>query len=193
MRFLSHHELMRLFERALRRTGLPLRMTEGFNPHPIISFPTALGMAIESVDEIVEIELGSWVAPLQVQQKLAVQLPEGLRPVRVEAFDRRQRSYVDFAEYEARIPGLSGDVSGGIQSFLNLKEHVITRNLGDRSKTVNIRPYVLAVEQEGETILIRIRVTDSGSARPDEVLEAIGVPMKEGVRIRKTHTELKIR
>ena len=57
MRFLSHHDLMRLFERALRRTGLPLRMTEGYNPHPIISFPTALGLGIESLDEVLEFDV----------------------------------------------------------------------------------------------------------------------------------------
>ena len=40
-------DLMRLFERALRRSGLPLRMTEGYNPHPVIAFPTALGLGID--------------------------------------------------------------------------------------------------------------------------------------------------
>ena len=66
MRFLSHHDLMRLFERAFRRTGLPLRMTEGYNPHPVISFPTALALGIESLDEVVEFELSRWTAPRQI-------------------------------------------------------------------------------------------------------------------------------
>src|SRR5204862_153823 len=86
LRFLSHHDLMRLFERALRRTGMPLRMTEGYNPHPVLSFPTALGLGIESLDEVLEFELTSWTAPRQIEKLLGEQLPEGIRVASAEAF-----------------------------------------------------------------------------------------------------------
>src|SRR6516225_4142252 len=95
MRFLSHHDLMRLFERALRRTGLPLRMTEGYNPHPVVAFPTALGLGIESLDEILEFELTSWTSPKGIEKQLGEQLPQGVTVASAEAFDRKQRSFVD--------------------------------------------------------------------------------------------------
>src|SRR5215831_5173006 len=122
MRFLSHHDLMRLFERALRRTGLPLRMTEGYNPHPVLAFPTALGLGIESMDEILEFELTCWTAPRQIEKQLSEQLPEGVAVVSAEAFDRRDRSYVDFVEYEALCPGQDDGLPERMQGFLALKE-----------------------------------------------------------------------
>ncbi len=190
MRFLSHHDLMRLFERAFRRSGLPLRMTEGYNPHPILSFPTALGLGIESVDEVLEFELSSWTAPRQIEKLLGAQLPEGVAVVSAEAFDRRDRSRVEFVEYEASCPGQAEGLAGRLRAFLALKECPVERASDKGSKTVEIRQYVLAAESEGERVFLRLRVTDQGTAKPEEVLRAAGLRTDAAVRIRKTYTEV---
>ena len=190
LRFLSHHDTMRMFERALRRSELPLRMTEGFNPHPIIAFPTALGLGFESLDEVVEFELSSWVAPKQVQDRLAGQLPEGMGIVSVETFDRRRRSRVEFVEYEATCPGQVQGLDEAIARFMGLREFKVKRSSDKRTKTVEIRGYVMALERENETVLVRLAVTDQGTARPDEVLGALGVTVDPSVRIRKIYTEV---
>jgi radical SAM-linked protein len=190
LRFLSHHDILRLFERALRRTGLPLRMTEGYNPHPIIAFPTALGLGIESLDEIMEFELASWVAPRSIQQQIASQLPEGLGIASVEAFARQARSFVDYVEYEAAIPGQGAGLADRIRAFLEQKEVRVERKSDKGSRTIEIRQYVMALDQEGDKVFLRIRVTDGGTAKPEEVLRAVGVEINEGVRITKTYTEV---
>jgi len=193
MRFLSHHDLMRLFERALRRTGLPLRMTEGYNPHPVIAFPTALGLGIESLDEILEFELTSWTAPRSIEKQLGEQLPEGVTVAAAEAFDRKQRSYVNFVEYEADCPGQGEGVGDRIRAFLALKECPVERVSDKGSKTVEIRQYVMALEAESERIYLRIRITDQGTAKPEEVLRAVGLKVDETVRLKKTYTEVAVR
>ena len=190
LRFLSHHDTMRMFERALRRTELPLRMTEGYNPHPILSFPTALGLGIESVDEILELELSSWVAPLQLQDRIGEQLPEGIDIVSAETFDRRRRSRVDFVEYEAVCPGQVEGLGEAIPKFLAFAEFPVKRVSDKGSKVVEIRQYVMAIETDGDRVLFRIKVTDQGTARPDEVLRAIGLNVDSTVRMRKTYTEV---
>ncbi len=193
MRFLSHHDLMRLFERALRRTGLPLRMTEGYNPHPVTAFPTALGLGIESLDEILEFELSSWTAPRQIEKLLAEQLPEGVGVASAEAFDRKQRSFVNFVEYEASVPGQAEGLSGLLATFLALKECPVERVSDKGSKTVEVRQYVMALEGEGEKVYLRIRITDQGTAKPEEILRAAGLRVDETVRLKKTYTEMAVR
>ena len=193
MRFLSHHDLMRLFERALRRSGMPLRMTEGYNPHPVISFPTALGLGIESLDEILEFELQSWVSPRQIEKLLGDQLPEGVSVVSAEPFERKRRSLVDFVEYEALCPGQGGGLEGGIRAFLERKEFEIERVSDKGARKVEIRRYVLAVDREGDRVFLRVRVTDQGTARPEEILRALGVRVDGMVRVKKTYTEVAIR
>jgi radical SAM-linked protein len=190
MRFLSHHDLMRMFERALRRTALPLRMTEGYNPHPVVSFPTALGLGIESVDEVLEFELSSWTAPRQIEKLLGSQLPEGVSVVSAEAFDRRDRSQVEFVEYEADCPGQAEGLAERLRAFLALRECRVERVSDKGSKTVEIRQYVLAADSEGEKVFLRLRITDQGTAKPEEVLRAAGLRVDAGVRLRKTYTEI---
>jgi radical SAM-linked protein len=189
LRFLSHHDLQRLFERAFRRTDLPLRFSEGFNPRPLISYPTALGVGIESLDEVLEVELSSWIAPRAIQERLAAQLPEGVSVTGVEAFARKNRSFVDFVEYEASVPGQEPRVA----EFLAKKECVVERRSDKGARDVEIRRYVMAAEREGDRVLLRIRVTDQGTARPEEVLRALGIEMRADVRIRKTYTEIGVR
>ncbi|HEV3028292.1 MAG TPA: hypothetical protein VG457_12005, partial [Planctomycetota bacterium] len=59
--------------------------------------------------------------------------------------------------------------------------------------TVEIRQYVMALDVEGETVYLRIRITDQGTAKPEEVLRSIGVHVDENVRVRKTYTEMAVR
>jgi radical SAM-linked protein len=193
MRFLSHHDLMRLFERALRRTGLPLRMTEGYNPHPVIAFPTALGLGIESLDEILEFELSSWTAPRQIEKSLGEQLPEGMGVRSAEAFDRKQRSYVAYVEYEASCAGQTDGLADRIRDFLALKECPVERVSDKGSKTVEIRQYVMALDVDGDTVYLRVRITDQGTAKPEEILRSIGLKVDETVRLKKTYTEVAVR
>ena len=193
MRFLSHHDLMRLFERALRRTGLPLRMTEGYNPHPVIAFPTALGLGIESLDEILEFELTSWTSPKGIEKALGEQLPEGVTVSSAEAFDRKQRSFVNFVEYQASCPGQVEGIADRIRAFLALKECPVERVSDKGSKTVEIRQYVMALDAEKDHVYLRIRITDQGTAKPEEVLRSVGVTVNETVRLKKTYTEVAVR
>lgn len=193
LRFLSHHELMRVFERALRRTELPLRMTEGFNPHPILSFPVALGIGFESRDEVMELELASWIAPRKIQEQLGAQMPGGLQVLSVEAFHRRDREQVDYVEYEVKLPAPAEDLAARIEAFLAKAECVVERSRGAVSKPVEIRQYVMDLELESAVVMMRIRNTDTGTARPDEVLRALGVEPDGSVRIVKTLTALRRR
>lgn len=192
LRFLSHHDLMRLFERAMRRSGLPLRMTEGYNPHPILSFPTALGLGIESLDEILEFELSAWNAPAKIEAQLGAQLPEGIRLIKVEAFARKDRSAVEFVEYEARFAS-GTDPAAGAKAFLAKPELWIERKSDKGSKKVELRRYVIAIVTEPGRALLRIRITDQGTAKPEEVLRAIGIEPGPEVKIKKTYTEVGIR
>ncbi|MCK9432768.1 MAG: TIGR03936 family radical SAM-associated protein [Candidatus Omnitrophica bacterium] len=78
MRYISHLDLMRLFMRAMRRAELPLKMSEGFSPHPKLSFKRALKLGVESEGEEASIVLKFPVAPEDFKSRLQKQLPEGI-------------------------------------------------------------------------------------------------------------------
>ena len=195
LRFLSHHDLMRTFERALRRTELPLRFTEGFNPHPHISFPTALGIGIESFDEIAEVELTSWIAPKQIEIRINMQMPEGIKIKSVEPFDRKNRSVIEFVEYDAKFLKPMQDFLKGINTridnFLKTPEVILERQSDKGTKLIDVRKYALAITLNGDTISLKIKITDSGTAKPEEVLKALGIEVPSpDIRITKARTEI---
>ncbi|MCM8795178.1 MAG: TIGR03936 family radical SAM-associated protein [Candidatus Omnitrophica bacterium] len=78
MRFISHLDLMRLFMRAMRRAGLPLKMTEGFSPHPKLSIKRALRLGIESDNEEASVWLREFIDPEEFRQRLQEELPTGI-------------------------------------------------------------------------------------------------------------------
>ena len=78
MKFISHLDLMRLFMRAVRRAGLPIKMTEGFSPHPKISLKRALKLGVESDNEEATFVLRETISPQEFKQRLQKQLPEGI-------------------------------------------------------------------------------------------------------------------
>ena len=78
MRFISHLDLMRLFQRAARRANLPIMLTEGFNPHPKISVKRALKLGLTSENEEAIFYLKEKVSPEKFKERLQRQLPEGI-------------------------------------------------------------------------------------------------------------------
>jgi len=79
MRYISHLDLLRLFQRAMRRAHIPISLTKGFNPHPRISFKRALKLGVESDAEDVLLYVEGDISPADLMERLNAELPEGIR------------------------------------------------------------------------------------------------------------------
>lgn len=79
MRFISHLDLVRLFQRASRRAGLPVTRTRGFSPRLKISIERALKLGFESEDEKVTFSMDHWIRPEEFMSRLNEKLPDGIR------------------------------------------------------------------------------------------------------------------
>ena len=123
LRWIGHRDLQRLWERLLRRADLRLSMSAGFNPKPRISFPSALALGVEGLDEVVEIELAEPITAEQLQQRLAADGQPGLsiRSVQLVArfhadgtaiasFPGLGKAQVHSSEYEITLPPMIDQV-----------------------------------------------------------------------------------
>ena len=84
MRFISHLDLMRLFQRALRRADLPVTMTQGFSPHLKMSTGRALKLGVESFDETLTVHMSNKVGPAVFIGSLNSNLPKGVKITKAE-------------------------------------------------------------------------------------------------------------
>src|SRR5947209_15385925 len=94
LRLISHHDLMRCFERMLRRAALPFHATEGFNPKPRMAFALSLALGIVGCEEVLELELDAWLSPEEIHERLTRQAPAGLEILSVRRIERKRKANV---------------------------------------------------------------------------------------------------
>jgi radical SAM-linked protein len=173
LRFLGQLDIGRTLERALRRSGLPVRFTEGYNPRVRMSFPCASPTAMASSCEIVEIQVLAPAGAEEVRGRLAAALPPGLPVFRAEEVPEGERLRLEAAAYEARPraggPPLPPD--GAAESLLALESVPVER----RGKAVDLRPLLREVRREGEALRMLLGFREGGAtARPEDVMGALG-------------------
>ena len=94
--FVSHLDMQRLFQRAFRRADLPLAYSNGFNPHPLLSFATALSVGYTSDCEYFDVMLSEYVSPAEFKRRVNAVLPQGVHIV----------DAVDAGEFKASLTPL---------------------------------------------------------------------------------------
>ncbi|MEE8637478.1 MAG: TIGR03936 family radical SAM-associated protein [Candidatus Margulisiibacteriota bacterium] len=78
VKFISHRDLMRVFQRAIRRADIPIAYSQGFNPHIKISWGNALKLGRTSDNESAELHMQSWIKPEELMRRLNQELPKGI-------------------------------------------------------------------------------------------------------------------
>jgi radical SAM-linked protein len=177
LRWLSHHDLMRTFERILRRSGLPARQTQGFNPHPRLVFALSLPVGVVGRAEVAELELDEELPPGEVRDRLAAQCPAGLAILSVDRVPPRQTGHVTGFTYAIEVPADRRDAARRrLAEALALTEWHVEREKPTR-RTVNVRPFVrdLRLDEATGWLEMDLWLTPAGTARPDEVLGLAGL------------------
>ncbi len=78
IKFISHRDLMRTFQRAVRRADIPIAYSQGFNPHMKISWGNALKVGQSSSGELAQLQIDGWIKPAELMARLNRHLPKGL-------------------------------------------------------------------------------------------------------------------
>ena len=106
IKFISHLDIMRLWQRALNRAGVPLAYSEGVNPHPRISLAAPLALGVISEAELMDIVLAKWVSPHSFTTAVGQQLPSGIKIQQVYNMPMTMpslQSQVRYAEYKVEL------------------------------------------------------------------------------------------
>jgi radical SAM-linked protein len=192
LRLLSHHDLMRCFERMLRRAGLPFRTTSGFNPKPRLVFASALPLGIVGSDEAVEIEFDAELLAEEVRDRLARQAPAGLEILDARTIDRRRTAQVRLASYCLALPPERAEgLSDRLDELLRASELWVERTRPE-SRRLDVRPYVADLRLADGRLEMDLRVTPNGAARPDDLLSLLGLQdlLEAGAVLERTRLEL---
>jgi radical SAM-linked protein len=167
--------MMRLWERALRRAGLPLRMSEGFNPRPRMSLSEPRSVGIASEAELLEFELGDWVNPDAVLETLRRQVPEGVQVTSLDLVRPTDKARPAAVVYEAHLAGECPDMADRIGRLLARSDAPIVRHRPTGDKPLDARPFIESLQADGSVVRMVLKTGPGGTVRPDEVLRLLGL------------------
>jgi radical SAM-linked protein len=175
LRLISHHDLMRCFERMLRRANLPFHSTEGFNPKPRLVFTLSLGLGIIGREEIVELELDEALPTVEILERLSKQAPAGLEFLQVDRIDSKASAQVRRACYRVTVPpDHHAELTNRIAAVL-ANAHCWVDRVRPQKKRIDIRGYIRGLKLIEDVLEMDLEVTPQGTTRPDEIIRVLGL------------------
>jgi radical SAM-linked protein len=196
VRFTSHRDVARIWERALRRAEIEVAYSEGFSPHPKLHFGLALSTSYESLGEYLDIDLvdGVEVDVAALPERFAPALPVGFEvqtAAVLEPGTESLQALVTSCSWWVEVADVTLDqLSDAVDRALAADEIVVTRQRKGRDVTDDLRPYLIGLRAAGPTERGAWFEAELGtqprSLRPAELVAALGDGWTEG-RVCRTH------
>lgn len=194
IRWISHHDLVRTFERWFRRAGLPVCRSQGFHPKPKLSFPLALAVGIAACDEVLEFDTTERLDLAELRERLDRTALPGLHVAQILAISQVEaRQPVQRVAYELPIPAACrSQLAAKISQWHAADSHWHWRV--DSREPVDLRAAVDQLELHDGTLRFRLAIDRARGPRPREVLQALGVARleSEGCCLTRTRVELAV-
>ena len=187
LKYISHLDLARAWERVFRRAGLPVAYSKGFTPRSRFQIAAALPVGVTGQAELLDLWLTELLPVGDVLDRLRPHLPPGLDVLDAEEVDLRApslQSRMQAADYRVVVQSQERveAIRTRVQSLLAVPTLPRRRQHKGRWQTYDLRPFIQSVTvergQPGEHVLaMRLQASPQGAGRPDEVLDALGLSL----------------
>jgi radical SAM-linked protein len=173
LRFTSHRDFSRAFERAIFRARVPMAYSSGFNPHPRISYAGAAPTGSASEAEYLEIALAAIVDPAEIKAQLEEALPDGLDVVEVvESTGGSLADLLEVSRWRIDTTAEPDALAAAVDEFLATTDVPVERMTKKGMRTFNCRGAVLTLAVDGPRLDLLLR-HEVPAVRPDDVLAGL--------------------
>lgn len=192
VRYISHLDVLRFWERAIRRAGLPLAYSQGFTPHPRIAFAGPLPLGFVGEAELMDVTLDERVPVSDFRHRVATEATEDLAVVDVKEVPlsaSAPQASVAWADYRVDLVDVATSAASEvIAGFLARTDFPWTEEKKEKTRTYNLREVVAALRAEpaegGTTLTMRLRAGQEMTGRPEQLLAALFPGAEYGVIVR---------
>ncbi len=182
MRFVGHLDLLRYFQRALRRAGFDLTYSEGFNPHPVMSFALPLGIGLSSDGEYMDLTLNSTEPSYESMCLLNSEMVEGVEItgyVLLPDGSKKAMASVAAADYIALFKQNTDftrdEILCGVRSYYEERGEIpVTKKTKKSERVLDLKPLIYRIEpcdRDGGGFYLRLSAGSTDNIRPGLVLE----------------------
>ena len=180
-KYISHLDINRCMSRALARAGIPLWFTEGFNPHPYMSFSLPLSLGVESYCESVDLRITDDISNSEIKNRINAMLPSGIQIVEVPD-DFRDSSEIAFSDYVYKIEFKDNEAAmEKIKALLSSDEIMAEKKAkkGKRRivKETNLKPFIdkfnISIRDTDVVLNIRLSAGNEKNLNPTLLFDTI--------------------
>jgi len=187
MKYIGHLDILRYFQKAIRRSGIDVAYSGGYSPHQIMTFAAPLGVGMESNGEYMDIECHTVTSSTDMMKCLNEQMVEGMNIVSVKQLPEKAgnaMSSVAAASYTVRFKDenrVPVDLSSQIIEMLKMDTIIFTKKTKKSTADLDLKPsiYELSVTEDGKGVFMMVDASSSGNIKPRYVIEAI-LGLQEG-------------
>ena len=200
LKYVSHLDLMRVWERVCKRAGLPLATSHGFSPRPKIALAAPLAVGATSEAEWLDVTLTERVDLAETIHGLTAELTPGLRILELRETQLKQpslQSLLRAVSYDVVVPDPRSpdEWQDAIRDLLARDEIPWTQQRGKETKSYDLRPLILALDLGDAcdglvTLSMRLRNDERGAGRPEQIVLALGAT-EEPTHMHRTAIELR--
>lgn len=176
LRHIGHLDLMRAMQRALRRSGLPLRYSQGFNPHILLTFAAPLSVGMPGKREVMEVPIEGEMTGEAFLQKLSAALPPDLPCLSARPVDDRHpapMAQLTAAIYQAELEQAPENFEAAVQAYLAQREIPAVRKTKTGMKPCDLRPMIYGLTMKGNTLQMVLALCEKATCKPDLLLSSL--------------------
>ena len=216
LRFLSHAETVKVFQRACVRAGIKIQYSQGFNPRPKLSLPLPRSVGIEVDDDLLCLQVNRNRGPVprdaneprvtghesRIKARLSSQLPQGCELLSVSvakanaSFRPSLATYVLVVKQEYLDEDLKTTIKRLLASeSLNLQRRIDIKNSKFKTKNselknVDVRPFLKSIKLDNRNIAVECKISSAGSIRVDEILKLLELDVEKlEAAVRRTNVQ----
>ncbi len=194
--YIGHLDMMRYFQKAVKRAGLDVRYSEGFNPHQLMSFALPLGIGVESTGEYMDLTLNASAGEKETMDALNDVMAKGIEILEIrELPDDKKRTnsmaLVAAASYRIGISDESSeDVFKIVDSFKNSERILMEKETKKGTKTVDLKESVYDLTEKNGELLITLSAGSVLNLKPEEVISFLAGRDLNRINMRIIRTEM---
>ena len=178
IRHIGHLDIQRAVQRGLRRSGLPVAYSNGFNPHILITFASALSTGACGKREIMDVTMAEEVSPEEFLEKMNHAMPPEMRLSEARALDQKHPALMASlraAKYDLLIRDAeqAEQLAAAIPAMMARETVTAMRKTKTALKECDIKPLIYDLKAEGQHILATLTLTEREACKPGMLLEAL--------------------
>ena len=180
LRFIGHLDVMRFFQKVMRRAQIPIAFTAGYNPHMIMSFASPLGIGLTSEGEYFDMELAGHISSAEAVRRMNAVTAEGIEVISFRQIsEEKKMTGMAIASAADYLVGCKCRENGAlftqkmITGFLGQQEIVVTKQTKRSEQEADIRPLIYQMELTKEGIYLQLAAGSAQNLKPELVISAL--------------------